>query len=120
MNTGEVWWVRFPYDDNPQKYKVRPAIVLDDGQMGVLSVKVTKHEPRDSFDVSLFEWTSAGLSLSSTARISKTVVIERDMFLNFIGMLSENDLNRVLSKYMEYASEHVKSEEAVERESKLA
>ncbi len=44
---GEVWQVRFPLEEDEDKFLKRPAIVLDVDKFEILSVKVTKHEPRD-------------------------------------------------------------------------
>jgi hypothetical protein len=46
MNVGEVWAVDFPFEDDPNKSKIRPCIIMDVDTLEVLSIKVTTHESR--------------------------------------------------------------------------
>lgn len=43
---GEVWFVEFPLEEDNLQTINRPVIVLDENTLGVLSVKITKHMPR--------------------------------------------------------------------------
>lgn len=53
---GEVWFANFPFEEDYTIEKPRPVIVLEenDNSVGVLSIKVTKHEARDRWDYELF------------------------------------------------------------------
>jgi len=106
MNIGEVWWVRFPFEDK-NELKTRPAIILDIDMLLVLSVRVTKHLPRDNdkHDIPILYWKDAKLELASTARISKTIPIPKHNFLNKIGDLRPEDFDKVKAQYIEYLSE---------------
>lgn len=101
---GEVWFARFPYEDDATKSSLRPVIVLNNDEIGVLSTKVTKHAPRenDPYDISIVYWDEAGLRLDSTARVSKTVIIAESQFKFKIGKLVDSDLKNVVDKYIEY------------------
>ena len=44
LNKGEVWFVEFPLEENPNRILNRPVVVLDENLLGVLSVKITKHK----------------------------------------------------------------------------
>ena len=46
---------------------------------------------RDVFDVEIKEWESCGLSKSSTVRLDKVVVLNRNKFISKIGDLSARD-----------------------------
>lgn len=72
-NKGEVWFVEFPLEEDKTKTINRPVIVLDENTLGVLSVKITKHSPRqeDPYDTPILYWQEANLRLASTARVSK-------------------------------------------------
>lgn len=104
MNKGEVWFVEFPLEEDNAKSINRPVIVLDENTLGVLSVKITKHPPRteDSYDVPILYWEEANLRLSSTARVSKLVLLPQDSFIFKIGDLNPEDLSKIEAKYQEY------------------
>ena len=40
---GEVWFVGFPLEEDHSQIINRPVVVLDEDQLGVLSVKITKN-----------------------------------------------------------------------------
>ncbi len=73
----EVCQVAFEYDDQPGVFKKRPVIVIGsqevNGEILVLSVKVTRHEARPGFsgEVVLEDWKQEGLPKPSVARCSK-------------------------------------------------
>ena len=46
MKKGEVWFVEFPLEEDPDRILNRPVIVLDENLLGVLSVKITKHKAK--------------------------------------------------------------------------
>jgi hypothetical protein len=104
FNRGEVWFVEFPFEEDNTKTTNRPVIVLDENTLGVLSVKITKHVPRkeDLYDVPILYWKEANLRLSSTARVSKVVLLSPDNFIFKIGELHQDDLERIESMYQKY------------------
>ena len=53
----------------------RSVIVLDEDQLGVLPVKVTKHKVRaeEPYDTPILYWQQAHLCFLSTARVSKVM-----------------------------------------------
>ena len=68
MNRGEVWFAKFPYEDEPDKFKYRPVIILDNGnieELKVLVVKVTTKERKE--DVPIIYWQEAKLRFKSFA-----------------------------------------------------
>ncbi len=50
---GDVWFAKFPLEEDNSKYIDRPVIVLDAVRLEVLVVKVTKNAPR-SYKISSF------------------------------------------------------------------
>lgn len=50
---GDVWFAKFPLEENNSHYISRPVIILDAAQLEVLVVKVTKTAPRsyDKYDI---------------------------------------------------------------------
>ncbi len=45
---GEVWWVQFPFKDEP-KEKRRPAVILDDDTIAILAMYVTSKEKENPY-----------------------------------------------------------------------
>lgn len=74
MKIGEVWAVDFPFEEDNTQSKVRSCIIMDVDTLEVLSIKVTKHEPRDEYDIPILKWQEAQLPEPSYARVSKTMV----------------------------------------------
>jgi mRNA-degrading endonuclease toxin of MazEF toxin-antitoxin module len=108
FNRGEVWFVEFPLEEDNSQTINRPVIVLDENILGVLSVKITKHTPRkeDPYDVPILYWQDANLRLSSTARVSKVILLTPDSFIFKIGELHQDDLERIEQMYEKYLSEN--------------
>lgn len=107
-NKGEVWFVEFPLEEDSMRTLNRPVIVLDESILGVLSVKITKHSPRqeDPYDIPILYWQEANLRLASTARISKVSLLSKDSFIFKIGDLVEEDLQRIEEMYQRFLSEN--------------
>ena len=101
---GDVWLVNFPLEEKPTEFLSRPAIVINVEKLEVLSVKITKTEPRDEdqYDMPIVYWQEANLKLKSTARISKTVYINKSQFIHPIGTLHKDDLIEVQKLFIEF------------------
>lgn len=107
-NKGEVWFVEIPLEEDKTKTINRPVIVLDENMLGVLSVKITKHSPRqeDPYDTPILYWQEANLRLASTARVSKVFLLSQDSFIFKIGNLHQDDLDRIEEMYQKYLEEN--------------
>ncbi len=104
MEKGEVWFVEFPLEEDKTHIINRPVVVLDENILGVLSVKITKHQPRatDPYDIPILYWEEAGLRLASTARVSKVMLLSKDSFIFQIGNLCEEDIERIEASYKDF------------------
>lgn len=102
MNKGEVWFVNFPLEEDQSKYISRPVVILDIEGEEALSVKTTKRDPRkkDPFDTPIIHWREAGLRFSSTARVSKTMLLNKSQFDFRIGTLNPYDLKTIQDIYV--------------------
>jgi hypothetical protein len=98
MNQWEVWFAKFPYEDDPTTLKDWPVIVLDVEKLEVLSVKVTSHDIRDKdeYDTTIFHWKEAGLDRPSVARVSKTMYLNPDSFHYKLCDLHIDNRNAIL------------------------
>jgi mRNA-degrading endonuclease toxin of MazEF toxin-antitoxin module len=122
INPQEVWWARFPFEEDPTKFTTRPVIVLQEisvedmlsvleietDESNYLSVKVTKHKVRsnDPYDTEIVKWREANLNEKSTARIAKTINLPKSQFIDKIGIADDEDYERILTKYGTYLSDN--------------
>jgi hypothetical protein len=97
---GEVWYARFPLEEDASKYIERPVIIADVLLPDIAVIKVTKHNIRsnDSFDTPIIFFKEAGLKLPSTARISKLVIINESQIDNRKGKLHSIDQTVIFDK----------------------
>ena len=101
---GEVWFVGFPLEENPNEILNRPVVVLDEDSLGVLSVKITKHKVRaeDPYDTPILYWQKAHLRFASTARVSKVMNLPPEAFLMKLGDLHPDDLAKIEELYIHF------------------
>lgn len=90
FRVGEVVSIEFPFTDM-QGRKRRPGVVLAFDSNDLLLARVTTHEPRDRFDVSITQWATVGLPKPSTVRLLKLVSIDSRLVHHSIGVLSQPD-----------------------------
>ena len=104
MEQWDVWYAKFPYEENPNITKNRPVIILNVEPIECLSVKVTSKDIRevDEFDVEIKHWKDAGLKLPSVARVSKTMNLSKELFVNKKGVLQDEDKTIIMNKFKEY------------------
>lgn len=111
---GEVWYANFPLEEDQTKTLPRPVIVLEEdneNSVGVLSIKVTKHKPRDEWDREIFYWQEAKLKMKSTARISKAFFLKLEDFDRKLGELHKDDLKDIDNLFNEYIDKLTKPKE---------
>lgn len=101
---GDVWLVNFPLEEDPTQFLPRPVVVLNVETLEVLSVKVTKTDPRDydDYDTPIVYWQEANLRFKSTARVSKTIYIKKSQFKHKIGTLHQDDLFLVQNLFIAF------------------
>lgn len=105
---GEVWYVKFPLEEDPNRYIERPAIIADVNLPEVAVIKVTKHDPReeDKYDTPIIHYSHAKLKRQSTARVSKLLSIHKSQILNKKGALHEEDHTSVFGMLDTYIEEN--------------
>ena len=96
--------MRFPYQERDVE-KRRPAIVIDDDTIAILTVMVTSKDKNVPYSIELKDWDSVGLPKPSWARIDKIVKIGEWNIDSKIGELSDRDLTKILQLTEEYTSE---------------
>jgi mRNA-degrading endonuclease toxin of MazEF toxin-antitoxin module len=95
-NIGDVWWTYFPYSDKDD-YKRRPAIVIDDETIAILTMYVTsQNKENNPYSIPIQDWKEAGLPKESWTRIDKIVRLDEQDMDRKIGELSQRDLMKIL------------------------
>lgn len=98
----EVWWADVVFEDNLEKSKIRPVLIVDDKSCIAFSLKITSHAPRNNEvwgEYKLLRWKYAGLTKSSTVRISKFLRLPHDRLIGKIGELHMIDIANI-AKYL--------------------
>lgn len=106
MNQWEVWYAQFPFEEDASIIKERPVIILNVETLECLSVKVTSQNVRnaDEFDTPIIHWREAGLKKPSVARISKTMNLTKDKFVNKKGILHPEDRNTIIQRFVDFTN----------------
>lgn len=104
-NIGEIWWTNFPFNDS-NNTKHRPAIIIDEDRIAILTMYVTSKNKENPFSVEITDWKNAGLAVPSWARIDRIISIDEWRINQKIGKLT----NRDLLKFMQLISEFSTSE----------
>lgn len=73
-----------------------------------LSVKVTKHDPRenDKYDTPIKSWQYAKLRCKSTARISHYKFIPKNQFIYKYGTLHPDDFKKIQNNFKQYIQDN--------------
>ena len=94
IQAGELWLADIPYTDASAS-KVRPVLVLWLDGLDVVVAVVTLAAPRTASDVHLVDWSTSGLRVASTVRLSRLDCLEQSLLFRRLGALSTSDAQRV-------------------------
>ncbi|MGO9202222.1 MAG: type II toxin-antitoxin system PemK/MazF family toxin [Limisphaerales bacterium] len=87
---GEVWIADIPFTSGAAS-KLRPVLVLWIDAADVVVAAVTSAQPRTTTDVTLQNWSVAGLRVASTVRLSRLDCLEQSLLRRRLGILAQND-----------------------------
>ena len=90
MKLWEVFLARVPFEDLPEE-KVRPVLILAEGNGFVECIKMTSKPPRGG-EYPLRFWGESGLKKPTTVRVSKVLRLKATSFIKRIGRLSIADI----------------------------
>jgi mRNA interferase MazF len=103
VNRGEIWSVSLPFSTGREQAGQRPAVVIQDAAYGqssplALVVPLTSQLAALRFPATVrIEPTSQnGLTRTSVALVFQTRALDRSRFTHQLGILAEEDLNRIL------------------------
>ena len=92
INQWEVWLAAVRFEDSTE-VKNRPVVVTSSGDVFVLALKVTSHDPRSQWgEYALQYWKAAGLQKPSTVRIGKRLRLQHGDMIHKIGRLHPLDI----------------------------
>lgn len=99
INQWDIWIADFPFEEDATQIIARPVIVLSVEPLWILSVKVTTTSPRtnDIYDIPIVKWKESGLNEPSTARIAKTIGLQRFAFIKQLGVLHPDDRMNIVN-----------------------
>lgn len=94
IEAGDFWVANIPFTSGGSSKK-RPVLLLWlDGDDFVAAV-VTSAKPRTQTDVLLNDWSTVGLRVASTVRLSRLDCLEQSLLLAKIGRISQADAQEV-------------------------
>jgi mRNA interferase MazF len=94
IKAGEIWVAAIPFT-NGISSKKRPVLILWlDGDDVVLAA-VTSAQPRTQTDVLLRDWSTSGLRVASTVRLSRLDCLEKSLLITKLGQLSQEDADNL-------------------------
>lgn len=104
LNIGELYLVRIAYDDNSNKSKIRPVLVInkDDLTNSCTIVEITGTAPKnpptyyDQFKKPITRWREAGLDKPSYVKIHKTHNIKINNLHEKIGFIDTSDFYNII------------------------
>lgn len=102
-NIGEIWWTNFPFNDS-NNTKHRPAIIIDEDRIAILTMYVTSKNKENPFSVEITDWKNAGLAVPSWARIDKIISIDEWRINQKIGKLTDRDLLKFMQLISEFST----------------
>lgn len=103
IQPGEFWVADIPFTSGSGSKK-RPVLVLWLDGLDAVVAAVTSVAPRSTTDVSLADWSAAGLRLPSTVRLSRLDCLEQTLLIHKLGTLSAKDAQQMKSVW----SAHIK------------
>ena len=89
---GEVWLVRYYYDDAPTESKVRPVVIINGQALAIYGYKMTSQAPRNDREYVIKDLDNAGLTKKTIIRTSKYIELHENVMIRKIGDLSAKDL----------------------------
>jgi mRNA interferase MazF len=94
IKAGEIWVASIRFT-NGISSKKRPVLILWLDEADVILAAVTSAQPRTQTDVLLKDWSSSGLRVASTVRLSRLDCLEKSLLITKLGQLSQEDADNL-------------------------
>ena len=102
MEKFDIYWVDIFYEDNPSKFKTRPAVVIDPEKETLLVLKLSTNLLTPVPNYELEDYKEEGLKKPSTAVLKYFVKPSPSAIRGFIGHLTKKDeegLTELMKKF---------------------
>ena len=90
IRPGETWLADILFTDGSAS-KIRPVLVLWLDGLDAVVAALTSAASRSPTDVSLADWSAAGLRVPSTVRLARLDCLEQSLLFRCLGSLSSTD-----------------------------
>jgi mRNA-degrading endonuclease toxin of MazEF toxin-antitoxin module len=90
MTFGEIYICRFPFTSGATS-KPRPVLVLFDVGTDAVICRITSVARSGKLEVSITDWSAAGLAKPSAVRLNRLVTAEKSTLHRRLGELSAAD-----------------------------
>ncbi len=94
IKAGEIWVAAIPFTKGVSSKK-RPVLILWLDRDDVVLAAVTSAQPRTQTDVLLRDWSTSGLRVASTVRLSRLDCLEKSLLITKLGQLSQEDADNL-------------------------
>jgi mRNA interferase MazF len=98
---GELWLADIPFTSGTAS-RLRPVLVLWEDAADVVVAAVTKTAPRSPTDVPLRDWSTEGLHVASSVRLSRLDCLEQALLRRRLGAISAADASRVKAAWSQH------------------
>lgn len=98
---GSVVKIRFPFQDDPSKYKERPAVVIQvsPDKIEVIMLKITSHAARGKYDYTLRDAAMANLKNGSVVRCNHMLILPGQYKCESVGSVSTYDFINITTSF---------------------
>ena len=102
---GDIILVPFPFSDELNALKKRPALVLSNELQNrmtdhIICMMITSTSLINELDVAIVNWEECGLMKPSFARPHKIFTIEQKLILKKLGQIQPSDLQNVMNAFL--------------------
>lgn len=94
IRAGDFWVAEITFTIGAASKK-RPVLILWIDGNDVVVAAVTSAAPRTNTDVALNDWSSSGLRVASTVRLSRLDCLENSLLIAKIGHISDADADKI-------------------------
>lgn len=103
---SDVWFAKFPLEEDNSQYISRPVIIFNSDRLEVLKITKTASRTNDKYDIPIMYWQYANLRFKSTARVSKVILLNSSQLEFKIGTLHPSDLVNIEEAFIQFSSEN--------------
>jgi mRNA interferase MazF len=105
IQPGEFWIAEIFFTSGISAKK-RPVLILWIDDQDAVAAVITSAPPRSQMDIFLDDWSSSGLRVASTVRLSRLDCLEKSLFIAKIGQISNSDAVKVKEAWQKYIKPH--------------